>query len=252
MAKLDKIVEFLDSELLSQNVEDSSNNGLQVENSGKVTGAVCGVDASLEFFTAARDRGADLLVCHHGISWGDSLKQITGINYRRLRFLLENDMALYACHLPLDMHPRYGNNARLAEAFNLQNCRPFGLHGGAMVGLAGNLDKPVNYAQFKETVRAVVGREPQTMDFAKQTVQTVAVVSGGAAEDTEEAARQGIDVYVSGEPALQAYVVARDYGINAIFAGHYATETFGVKALDEILKDRFGIKTEFIDLGIEY
>lgn len=250
--KLKTIVAFLDRELRIGDFEDASHNGLQVENSGSVSRVCCGVDASLEFFEAAARKDADLLVCHHGLSWNDSLKRISGLNYRRLKFLLNHDMALYACHLPLDAHPRCGNNILIARALKLQRLAPFGLYNGREIGFAGRLPKPMRYTTLKRRIAEVMGREVQTMDFGKKTVQSVAVISGGAAAEIEEAGRAGIDVYVSGEPALIAYSLAQEYGLNAVFAGHYATEVWGVRALGGMLAKRFGVEAEFVDLKISF
>lgn len=252
MTKLAAIVSYLDKELRISEFEDSSNNGLQVGNSGKVKKVCCGVDASLPFFEQAAARGADLVICHHGISWGDSLKYLTGMNYRRVKHLLKNDMALYACHLPLDAHPRHGNNAIIFEKLGLVKRRGFAEHRGALIGYAGELPKPMRYESFKKLVSKIAGNEIQTMDFGKKTIKTVAIVSGGAPGDIEGAALENADVFVSGEPNLVARNLAEEYGINGVFAGHYATETFGVKALAGVLKKKFGIKAEFIDMEIEY
>ena len=250
--ELSTIVEFLDRELWIGDFEDASHNGLQVENSGRIGRVCCGVDASMEFFEAAAGQGADLLVCHHGLSWNDSLKRISGLNYRRLKFLLDHDLALYACHLPLDAHPRCGNNILIARALKLQQVAPFGLYNGREIGFAGRLPAPVRYATFKRRVAEVMGNNVQSMDFGKKSVQSVAVISGGAAAEIEEAGRKGIDVYVSGEPALIAYSLAQEYGLNAVFAGHYATEVWGVRALGEMLAKRFGVRAECVDLKIAF
>jgi len=252
MPKLKTIASFLDSELKIADFDDSSNNGLQVANSGTVRKICCGVDASLAFFEEARKRGADLAVCHHGISWGDSLKRITDLNYRRVAFLVRNDMALYACHLPLDAHPRHGNNARICQALGLVRRRRFGMYRGRRIGYAGHLPRPMRYDAFKALVARKTGGEIRSMDFGRKTVRTVAVVSGGAAREAAEAGREGIDVYLSGEPALEAYSLAQEYGINAVFAGHYATEVFGVRALAAVLRRRFRVEAEFVDLKVPY
>jgi dinuclear metal center YbgI/SA1388 family protein len=252
VSTLDRVVAYLDDELRTGDFDDSSHNGLQVGGPDRVRRVCCGVDASMEFFVEARERRADLLVCHHGISWGDSLKRITGLNYERLAFLIRNDMALYASHLPLDAHPRYGNNAGICRALGLQALKPFGLYRGVEIGFAGRLPKPLPYARFKKLIAKAMGGEPRTMDFGKRTIRTVAVVSGGAAAEVEEAGRKGFDAYVSGEPALMAYSLAQEYGINAVFAGHYATEVFGVKTLAEQLEGRFKLKAEFIDLRVPF
>lgn len=253
MTKLKTIVEFLDKELRINEFKDSSNNGLQVENSGKIKKVCCGVDASMEFFEAAHAAGADLLVCHHGMSWGDSLARITDLNYSRIKFLMDHDMALYASHLPLDAHPRYGNNAVIAKALGLRKLKPFGKYNGSCIGFEGCLPKPMSYTAFKKKVSSVMGGASlQTMDFGKKKIQSVAIVSGGAAGEAGEAGQKGIDVYISGEPGLVAYSLAQEYGINAVFAGHYATEVFGVRALGELLQKKFAVKAEFLDFKIPF
>jgi dinuclear metal center YbgI/SA1388 family protein len=253
MTQLAKMVQFLDRELRVADFKDSSNNGLQVENGGRATRVCCGVDASMEFFEAAAKRHADLLICHHGLSWGDSLKRITGLNYKRLSFLLKHDIALYACHLPLDAHPRLGNNAQLCKALGLKKLKPFGLYEGKMIGFAGEFSKPMPYQSFKTLVTKVTGNHRlQTMDFGKKTIRTVGVISGGAADEVGEAGMAGLDVFFSGEPKLLAYNLAREYGMNAVFAGHYATERFGVIAVGNELARKFHVKAEFIDLNVPF
>lgn len=252
MTALQTITTFLDRELSVADFHDSSHNGLQVENSGSIRKVCCGVDASMAFFEAAQAKGADLLICHHGLSWGDSLARITDLNYRRLKYLLDHDLALYACHLPLDAHARYGNNACIARALGLRGLKPFGVYHGMTLGVAGRLPQSLTYAAFKKKVRGIMGAELQTMDFGKQRVQSVAVVSGGAAKEVAEAGQKGIDVYLSGEPALVAYSLAQEYGVNAVFAGHYATEVFGVRALGDALKQRFSVTADFIDMQIPF
>jgi dinuclear metal center YbgI/SA1388 family protein len=250
--KLTRIVDTLNRELAISEFEDASNNGLQVENSGQVRKVCCGVDASMEFFEAARAKGADLLVTHHGLSWGDSLKYITELNYRRLAFLVRYDMALYAAHLPLDAHPRLGNNILIARALKLQRVRRFGLYHGKRIGFQGRLQKPMRYERFKKVVAEVTGGELRTMDYGRKTINTVAVISGGAPREVMQAAQANLDVYVSGEPNLEAYTLAREYGINAVFAGHYASEVFGVRALADYLHKKLSLDAEFVDFKIPW
>ncbi len=245
------ITKYLDKELRVDAFEDSSHNGLQVANSGVVKKICLGVDASLEFFEEAHGRGADMVICHHGISWGDSLACITGLNYQRVSKLLRYDMALYACHLPLDAHPTLGNNARICCVLGLKRLKPFGMYHGREIGFEGVLPKPQRFSTFARLVAGQVGSPLHTWDCGRKTVRRVAVVSGGAAGEIAEAGEKGIDVYVSGEQSLAAYNLAREYGINAIFAGHYATERFGVQAVGERLKKRFDVAAEFVDMGIE-
>ena len=247
--KLQKIVSFLDREFRVADIADSSHNGLQVANGGNVTKVCCVVDASMETFEAALQAGANLVVCHHGISWGDSLSRITDINYRRIAFLVRNDIALYGCHLPLDAHPRYGNNIRICRGLGLTRICRFGVYQGEEIGFAGRLAKPVRFETLKRRIASLVGREVTALPFGKKTVSSLAVISGAAPEGVEEAGRKGIDVYLTGEPRLAVYHPAREYGINLVCAGHYATETFGVRAIADLLTRRLKIRAEFIDVG---
>lgn len=252
MAGLRQITKFLDEELRVADFEDSSHNGLQVENDGPIRRVCCGVDAGMELFEAAARLHADLVVCHHGLSRGDSLKRITDLNYRRLGFLIRNNIALYACHLPLDAHPRYGNNILIARALKLQRVKRFARYHGAEIGFCGVLPAAIRYETFKKHVFALTGTRIQTMDFGRKTVRSVAIVSGGAAGYVADAARAGIDVYLTGEPTLAAHNVARDCAVNVVFAGHYATEVFGARALGKLLARKFKLKSDFVDLAIGF
>ena len=252
MAKLNEMVATLDEVLALEQFTDSSHNGLQVENSGRIRKVCCGVDAVLPFFEEAQQAGADLVICHHGISWGDSLARITGMNYRLVEYLVRNDMALYACHLPLDAHADLGNNARLARALGLRYLKPFGEYHGQLIGFQGRLPKPVRWQTFASRVEKITGNQVQSMPFGPKMIQRVGVISGGAAAEARQAAELGLDAYVSGEAGLQAYHIAEQYGMHAFFAGHYATETLGVKALGEFLAKRFKVKSAFLDMKIPF
>lgn len=252
MAELGGIVEFLDADLRVADFRDASHNGLQVAGPRKVTRVCCGVDASMEFFREARRRGAQLLVCHHGLSWGDSLKRITGLNYERIAFLIRNDMALYACHLPLDAHPRYGHNACICRALQLQEIEPFGLYNGVQIGFAGRFPRAVGMDRLQRKAERLFGCVPRVMAFGRDPVRTAAVVSGGAADELAEAGQKGIDVFISGEAKLSAYAAAQEYGINALFAGHYATEVFGVEALAGRIAERFRVEADMVKLNVPF
>jgi dinuclear metal center YbgI/SA1388 family protein len=254
MASLQAITGCLDRELNIEAFQDTSHNGLQVENNGLVQKVCCGVDASMSFFEAAANEGADLLICHHGISWGDSLRRITELNYHRLKFLLAHNMALYACHLPLDAHRVYGNNACIANALGLRNIRPFGEYHGQSIGFSGRLGKGQSCGAFVKRVQGIMQREDdlRVMAFGPAMVKTVAVVSGGAADMVAEAGRKGIDALVTGEPVLSAFSVAQEYGVHVVYGGHYATETFGVRALGQLVARQFGVENAFIDMQVPY
>ncbi len=248
-----KISSLLDNLFEVKDFTDVSNNGLQVDNSGKeVSKIVTGVDGSQEFFEQAVELGADMVICHHGISWGDSLKRITGLNYKNIKILMDNDIALYACHLPLDAHAVYGNNVQIVKVLGLNNVQPFGEYHGNIIGFSGEFETPMDYDDFKKLVQKTIADKIQTMDFGKKKVKSVAVISGGAAGDVVQAGEGGFDVYLSGEAGLIAYSPAREYGVNAVFAGHYKTEVFGVKAVAKFLNEEYDIDAEFLDLHIEF
>lgn len=232
---------------------DSSNNGLQVDSSKTEIRKICtGVDATLPFFRAARDAGADIVLCHHGISWNDSLKRITGLNYDLVKFLLDADMALFACHLPLDAQPELGNNACIARALGLVDVRPFGEYHGSTIGFAGRLPLPLGRDDFAALVGDRVGSKPRIAPFGRETIETVGVVSGGAASMVDEAIDEGLDAFLDGEIDLQAYNVCLQRGMNLFAAGHYATERFGVRALGSWVAETFGVEHEFIDFDLPY
>ncbi len=250
MADTRQVAAFLDGQLAVVRIEDSSRNGLQVDRPGPVTRIGAGVDATLEFFEAARKRGADFLICHHGLSWGDSLARLTGLNYRRVSALIEGHMALYASHLPLDAHPRLGNNILLARALGLRRLRRFGGYHGQPIGYAGDWPRACAPRELARRMERVLGHPPTVMDYGPRRIRRVGVISGGGAFALEEAAEQGLDALVTGEVSLQGYTLARDLRLHAFFGGHYATERFGVTALARAAARRFRIPAEFIDLSV--
>jgi dinuclear metal center YbgI/SA1388 family protein len=252
MTTTPRIAAYLDHLLKVDRFQDDSNNGLQVGNSGRVARVCCGVDASLDFFKEAQRRGAGLLVCHHGVSWGDSLKRLTELNYQRVSFLMKHDLALYAVHLPLDAHPTLGNNACMARALGLRQLKPFGAYHGQMIGLRGTLPAPLPLARFADRLKRITRQPVTVLDFGRPKVRTVALVVGGGTSCVPEAARLGVDVFLSGEFNLAAYNTIRDLGMNALFGGHYATESLGVQALGKQLTRRFGVQAEFIDLAVPF
>lgn len=249
---LNTLVSFLDRTLDVAAFHDASNNGLQLANSGAVARVVAGVDASMRLLETAAERGAQCVVCHHGLSWGDSLKRITGLNHRLVSFALEHDIAIYAAHLPLDAHPRYGNNAQLCKALGLARPNPAFVYHGETIGCLGSYPKPISFSAFCDRVRQTVGQEVRVAGFGRKTVKTVGVVSGGAADMADQAEPLGADVFLTGEPSLQGFILAENLGLNIVFAGHYATETFGVRALAKLITSRLKIPADFIDFQIPY
>ena len=249
---LDSLVALLDKTLDLAAFRDASNNGLQIANSGTVTKVVTGVDASLRLLKEAAARGADCVVCHHGLSWGDSLKRITGLNHRLVSYAIEHNIAVYAAHLPLDAHPRYGNNARLCKALGLARLTPAFAYHGETIGFTASYAKALPFDAFCERVRERVNPDIRILAFGAKNVRTVGAVSGGASDMIDQAAGLGVDVYLTGEPSLQGYNLAEHLSQNVVFAGHYATETFGVQALALLINQRLRIHAEFVDFKIGY
>jgi dinuclear metal center YbgI/SA1388 family protein len=250
--KLDDLVSLLDGTLRCSAFQDVSNNGLQIANAGTVSRVVTGVDASLRLLREAARRGADCVVCHHGLSWGDSLKRLTGLNHRLVAFAVEHNIAVYAAHLPLDAHPRFGNNAQLCKALGLSRLSPAFCYHGEVIGFSGTYAKPVTLAAFCECVRKAVNPDLRILDFGKKSIRRVGVVSGGAADMVDQAAALGCDVYLTGEPSLQGYNLAENLAQNVVVAGHYATEIFGVRSLAALITRRLGLAAECLDFKIGY
>ncbi len=243
---LDRLVSFLDEELaLSQFPEDESRNGLQVEGRRKVRRVGVAVDACQYTFRESSKRGIDFIIVHHGLIWG-GIKSIRGLTRERLKTLLDADISLYACHLPLDWHPRYGNNAQILNLLSLEPKGEFGEYHGKRIGYWGRTGAAVPMDVFVRLVDKVLKTRSSSVDFGKK-VRNVGVVSGGGWSAIHDAEKLGIDTFLTGEPSHSAYALAEELGINLIFAGHYATETFGVRAAGNLLKKQFGLRVEFID-----
>ena len=244
----DELIKYLDDLLHIKTIEDSSNNGLQVEGTAQVQRLAFAVDASLAAFEGARATGAQMLLVHHGLFWSQPL-MVTGPHRRRLGMLINADISLYAAHLPLDFHPELGNNVTLARWLGLAGVEPFGDYKGQPAGFAGRLPEELAVDELAARVEAALG-EPvsKVWAFGKSTVKTVGIISGGAARFVDQAAAAGLDAFLTGEMSHGAFHDAQELGVNVIFGGHYATETAGLKALAEHLAAEFGLETTFLDL----
>ena len=219
-------------------------NGLQVENRGEVTRLAAAVDATLSTVKLAAAAGADLLIVHHGLFWGPA-HPWTGKRYELLRCLLENNLAVYSSHLPLDAHPRLGNNAQLCAALGLRGRKPFYVDHGLAIGYQGATR--VSRAELGERLQRATGVAPRLLPGGPEICRRIGVVSGGAGEELRRAADEGVDTFVTGEGPHWSYALAEELGLNVFHGGHYATETFGVKALAAHLSRRFGLPWQFID-----
>lgn len=244
---LSDIVSLLDSTLRITEIRDASvaMNGLQVENNGCVTKVALGVDGSQKTIDAALAAGADLLILHHGIFWC-GLQPVTGWWKQKLTSCLNNNLAIYSAHLPLDMHPTLGNNAGIAHALELQEVQPEVDYHGTLIGLSGIFSGTVG--ELHEQYAAITGASVTgVVHDATQPAGRIALCSGGGGEEIYQMHAKGYNTYLTGEENHWVSNAARDMGINILFAGHYATETFGVRALGKLLEEQFGLPTVFID-----
>lgn len=248
MARRDAIIEYLDELLRPADFSDYCPNGLQVPGRAEVQKVVTGVSATLELFEAAADRGAGMVIAHHGIFWDGNPVALTAPQARRLRLLLGQDINLAAYHLPLDAHAEVGNNALLCESLGLARDEPFGTHRGSAIGWIGRAEQPIDAAELTQRVAQATGREPLVFAHGPAEIRRVAIVSGAAAGHLAEAVAAGADAFITGEPAERVMADSRENGVHFISAGHYATETFGVNRLGELLAERFGVAHEFVDL----
>ena len=248
MASRDSIIAFLDELLDPSGFSDYGPNGLQVPGAHEVELVATGVSANRELIEGAADAGAQLVLTHHGLFWDFHPRTISPAMKTRLELLFEADMSLAGYHLPLDAHPEVGNNALLCELLGLERAEPFGQHRGSAVGFVGRAPAGVAFEELRTRVERATGREPFVWDTGPATVHSVGIVTGGAASSFAEAVALGLDAFVTGEPAEHVMAEAREGGVHFVAAGHYATETFGVRRLGELVAERFGVEHRFIDV----
>lgn len=223
---------------------DGAHNGLQAENRGGVTRIAAAVDATLVTVRLAIETGADLLVVHHGLFWSPR-HPWTGRHYELLRVLLDHDLAVYSAHLPLDAHPRLGNNARLCAALGFKRIEPFFECKGRPIGCAAR--RRIGRGDLAERLRRAVSGPVHVVPGGPAICRRIGVVSGGAGAELSLAAAGGVDTFITGEGPHWTYGLAEEMGINVLYAGHYATETFGVKALAAHLGNKFHLPWSFVD-----
>jgi dinuclear metal center YbgI/SA1388 family protein len=245
--QLNELITQLNAELRLTEIADYSNalNGLQMENAtGEVTKIVAAVDACLPVMQAAVACGADLLIVHHGMFWS-GLQPFTGSVFQKIRLCVEHGLAVYAMHLPLDFHPTLGNDALLARALGFEPVGNFmktkGSENGALIRT--EISRGDLVARLQQATGAAVHVCPGGPDI----VRTIGIMTGGAGSEIATAAKAGIDTFITGEGPHWSYTLAEELGVNLLYGGHYATETFGVKALAQHVQDNFGIPWEFID-----
>ncbi|MCE7554291.1 Nif3-like dinuclear metal center hexameric protein [Aliivibrio fischeri] len=243
-----QLEQLLNSELKPQLIKDYCPNGLQVEGSNEIKKIVTGVTASQALIDAAIEENADALLVHHGYFWKGEAEPITGMKGKRIRSLIQNDINLFAYHLPLDIHPKLGNNAELARLFSISNVE--GLEATPQsIAMKGELTETLSGEEFALRIQQVLNREPLHIKPTQdKPIKTVAWCSGGGQDYIELAAQQGMDAFISGEISERTTYIARELGIHYFVAGHHATERYGVKALGEWLEKEHGFDVKFIDI----
>ena len=248
MAQLKDLLNYSNNLLEIERFNDYCPNGLQVEGKSEITKIVSGVTASQALIDAAIKEKADVLLVHHGYFWKGEDARIVGLKYQRVSKLLEAGINLVAYHLPLDAHPLYGNNAKLAEIleFDIAGKFPFGADA---VGMYGRLKAPMSAAEFSQQLARTLQREPLHIGEDSEQIQTIAWCSGAAQSYIEAAAELEVDAYLTGEISEQTVHIAREHGLHFYAAGHHATERYGVQALGEHLASHFDLEHQFIDIS---
>jgi dinuclear metal center YbgI/SA1388 family protein len=243
------IIGFLDDLLDTAAYDDYGPNGLQVPGKSEIQTIVSGVSANAELFERAHTERADLVLVHHGLFWAGPPRALDHASKRRLQLLFEADLALAAYHLPLDGHLEVGNNALLAAALGAQDVEPFAAHKATTIGVRARFSGGgISPTELVARAAAATQRAPLAFTDGPHPVRTIAIVSGAGADYLEDAIAEGLDAFVTGEPAERSMSRAREAGVHFLAAGHYATETFGVRALGERLAERFGVRHVFVDV----
>jgi dinuclear metal center YbgI/SA1388 family protein len=238
--KLNTLVKFLNKELKIKSIKDESINGLQVRASNEINKVGLATDACMDVFEKAKRLDCDLLIVHHGIFWKN--KKDVGMNKKNVSFLKKNKISVYAAHLPLDKHAKYGNNIMLFEMLNANAKELFG-----RVGYLGYLEKIKDINSIKKELDKKLGTKCKVWKFGKSKIKKIAVVSGYGATEIPEAIKKDVDLFITGEASHGSYLRSKDGKITVLIAGHYKTETLGVKALGKLLKEKFNLETVFID-----
>jgi dinuclear metal center YbgI/SA1388 family protein len=248
-ARTDEIIAHLDALLEIDRYADYGPNGLQVPGAAEVTTVVTGVSAQRALFERAIEEGAQLVLAHHGILWDFDPRRIGRAQATRLRLLLTHDVALAGYHLPLDGHPEIGNNALLADGLGADERTPAFPHKGVPLGtIARFAGDGIPARELFARVATLTDREPLVFDAGPDRIRTLGIVSGSAANSLSEAIELGLDAFMTGEPKEHVMAEARENDIHFIAAGHYATETFGIRRLGELVAERFGVEHVFVDL----
>ena len=245
---LREICSFLDSTLNHKAFKDASLNGLQIESSThSVTKIGFSVDAGLSVAEKAVEAGCQLLVVHHGVLWGDC-ERIVGPWAKKLSLFLGRGLSLYASHLPLDGHTELGNAAQLAALLNLSEIEPCFQYGGATIGVRGLLPAPTPLSEIRAMLSGIEGAltPPLALPFGNPSISLVGIATGAGTSVIPDCAAMGLDLLITGEPKQSAYHQAKEHQVSVLCVGHYASETFGVRALERVLRERFRVQTAWL------
>lgn len=245
MASLDELVNYLDRELRTALIPDYPGawNGLQLANGGQIGRIVAAVDASLPVIKAAAQGGPGLLIVHHGMFW-QGVQPVTGPFYQKLKIAMDAGLAIYSSHLPLDVHPQLGNNILLARAIGIQDPEPFLDHKGLLVGLRGSWNGWRN--DLADALSIALEGPVHLCPGGSEIISKVGLVTGGAGSEVAKVAATGVDTFITGEGPHWSYPLAEELCLNLFYGGHYATETFGVKAITAAAAAQFMIPWEFL------
>jgi dinuclear metal center YbgI/SA1388 family protein len=245
-ALLHQITSFCDQILNISKVQDwpGSLNGLQLENFGKVTRIGAAVDASERIIEKAIRNKIDFLIVHHGLFWGNA-QPLTGPFYHKMSLAIKHNLAVYSSHLPLDLHPEIGNNAVLFKLLGLKKRQPFGMAQSQIIGFKGECE--LSLTELSQRLEKITHTPVLIVPGGPKKIRRVGIISGGAGEEVSQAVKEGLDVLITGEGPHWTFPYAHENKINILYGGHYATETFGVKALAEKLSKKFKVGWEFLD-----
>ncbi|MES2309190.1 MAG: Nif3-like dinuclear metal center hexameric protein [Verrucomicrobiota bacterium] len=246
MISLSKLTTYLDRELRHSEIQDypGAYNGLQLENNGKVSKIAAAVDSHAEVLKSAAALGADFLLVHHGLWWNDP-RPVTGISYQKISQAIQSNLAVYGSHLPLDLHPRWGNNAVLAQKLGFKKTKPFLEMKGNAIGVS--TETSLSRSILHQKLEKVLGNKVHLIAGGPAQIRRIGIVSGGAGNDLEKAKAEGLDTFITGEGSHWTYGSALELSINLFYGGHYATEVFGVQTVAKHLSHKFKVPWVWID-----
>ncbi|HBD94058.1 MAG: Nif3-like dinuclear metal center hexameric protein [Spirochaetes bacterium GWF1_31_7] len=248
MNTINTINKYLKNLLDPDTMQDIAINGIQVENDGcSIRRIAFAVDASYASMEKAIKEKCELLITHHGLYWG-KVTPVVGVKMKRLKLMLTNNLGLISYHLPLDAHSEYGNNAQIMKKLGITDIQPFGKYKGNLIGYKGTVSAPLKIEQIFDKMGIIPGNSNVNyLGFGHKEIKSIAVVSGGAASSLFDAIENKVDLFITGDSSHELYHEALENRINALFAGHYFTETFGIKALQRKIEEDLKIDTVFCD-----